>query len=67
MGVAILFAVVHARACGDGELPGASAAHHSSSILAAVGNVKPRRSSISANLRTTLSAKRSARYLCRAR
>jgi hypothetical protein len=65
--VAVLLACVQDSDWGDGGLSGSAVAHHPGSRRATFGSVKPRRSSISANVRTTLSAYRSYRYLCKDR
>jgi hypothetical protein len=59
--VAVLLACVQDSDWGDGGLSGSAVAHHPGSRRATFGSVKPRRSSISANVRTTLSAYRSGK------
>ena len=60
-GLAVLRASVHEEECAAGA-PSAPV-HHSFWMRAGSGRVKPRRSSISANVRTTVFAYRSSRYL----
>src|SRR5687767_7952075 len=66
-GVAVLPAFVQESDWTDGALPACVFAHHPSWARAGSGSAKPRRSSISVSLSTTVSACLSVRYFCRGR
>jgi hypothetical protein len=61
-GVAVRLASTHERDCEDGTASTSGVAHQSGRRRARSGSVKPRRASICAKVRTTVSAKRLSRY-----
>ena len=61
-GVALRLASTQERDCEDGTASVSGVAHQSGRRRARAGSVKPRRASICANVRTTVSAKRLSRY-----
>ncbi len=61
-GVAVRLASTHERDCEDGTASSSGVAHQSGRRRARSGSVKPRRASICAKVRTTVSAKRLSRY-----
>jgi hypothetical protein len=61
-GVAVRLASTHERDCEDGTASASGVAHQSGRTRARSGSVKPRRASICAKVRTTVSAKRLSRY-----
>ena len=61
-GVAVRLASTHERDCEDKTPSASGVAHQSGRRRARSGSVKPRRASICANVRTTVSAKRFSRY-----
>ena len=61
-GVAVRLASTHERDCEDGTASASGVAHQSGRRRARSGSLKPRRVSICAKVRTTVSAKRLSRY-----
>ena len=63
-GTAVRLADFQASAYGPAGVFGSATVHHARSVRACAGNAKPRMSSISETLRTTIVAYLSSRYLC---